>query len=190
MAAKYFFRQNPTSLEWEYGTFKSDGITPNIELNANENEYRARWETVSGVACLSILNSENLGELPPFKNIPITDIASDLIGTPYASRTAFENANAKFFNANASVLKTLEITANVSEAVILQDSSISIQVETSDASTITFLRSSDGVDFSVIPDISLTVNNTVDEINLVDFKTGQYLKVSSTGTMTSCKVRL
>jgi len=190
MAAKYFFRQNPTSLEWEYGTFKSDGITPNIELTANENKYRSRWETINGVACLSILNEENLAELPPFKNIPITDIASDLIGTPYASRTSFENANAKFFNPNATLLKSLVIVDNVSEAVVLQDGSIVVQVETSNASTITFLRSIDGVNFSVIPDVTMTVNDAIDEINLVDFKAGQSLKISSTGTMTSCKVRL
>lgn len=94
---KAFLRQNPTSLVWEYGTFKTDGITPDVELTAPAGLYRSRWQTVNGIVQLTILNANNIGELSPFRSIPITDVASDLIGTAYTDRTAFETATKDFF---------------------------------------------------------------------------------------------
>ena len=86
---KAFFRQNPTTLEWEYGTFKADGITPDVEYVAPSGLYRKKWQTINSVVTLTILNANNIGEIEPFRSIPITDVASDLIGTPYANRAAF-----------------------------------------------------------------------------------------------------
>jgi hypothetical protein len=93
--AKAFFRQNPTTLVWEYGTFKADGITPDVELTINA--ARARWETVNEAVCLTLRHVDDDGEFHPFRSIPIIYVASDLIGTPYANRAAFEDANKDFF---------------------------------------------------------------------------------------------
>lgn len=97
MAAKVFIRQNPTTLVWEYGVFESDGTTPKVELTFPAGSYKSRWETIDNVIYLSILNANNLKEVPPFKMVPIADVASDLIGTPYANRAAFETATKDFF---------------------------------------------------------------------------------------------
>lgn len=95
--AKAFFRQNPTSLTWEYGSFKADGETPDIEYTIPAGLFRARWETMDGVVKLTLVNANNLGELNPIRNIPITEVAKDLIGTAYADRAEFETANKDFF---------------------------------------------------------------------------------------------
>lgn len=86
-----------------------------------------------------------------------------------------------------ALLKNLQITANLSEAAQLLQSKCVIQVTTSASSTITFERSIDGVNFSAIPDVSLAANG-VAEINLDGFVRGQWLRVRSTATMTSCKI--
>jgi hypothetical protein len=95
--AKAFFRQNPTSLVWEYGTFKADGITPSLEFTAPAGLYRSCWQTINGIVLLTIFNANNSRLLDPFNILPITDVASDLIGTPYANRAAFETATKDFF---------------------------------------------------------------------------------------------
>jgi len=86
-----------------------------------------------------------------------------------------------------STLKDLAIVANVSAAVQVNSESCAIRVVTSASSTITVQRSIDGVNFTDIPDVSLVVNGT-DEMNLNGIVKGQYLKVSSTAAMTSCKI--
>lgn len=93
--ATAFFRQNPISLVWEYGTFKADGITPDTEFTI-KGDYGCRWETSDNVVLLMIIKPDGT-HLEPFKNIPIGEVASDLIGTPYANRAAFETATKDFF---------------------------------------------------------------------------------------------
>jgi hypothetical protein len=95
--SKAFFRQNPTTLEWECGTFMADGETPDVEYVLPAGLYRKRWQTVNSVVQLTISNANNIGEIEPFRSIPITDVASDLIGTPYADRAAFDTATKGFF---------------------------------------------------------------------------------------------
>ncbi len=95
--AKAFFRQNPTSKLWEYGSFLTDGITPAVEYTIPAGLYRARWETVDTVVQITLVNANNVGELSPIRNLPIGELASDLIGTPYANRAAFETAAKDFF---------------------------------------------------------------------------------------------
>jgi len=85
-------------------------------------------------------------------------------------------------------LNSLKITENVTEGVRIDGKRCVVRVTTTEASTITFLRSVDGTDFFLIPDLTWTVDNTTDEINLIDIVPGQWLKVSSTGAMTLCKI--
>lgn len=87
-----------------------------------------------------------------------------------------------------ATLKKLEITNNVSEPVRIDGHRCAIRVTTTEASEITVERSIDGTNFSLIPDLSFTVNDTSDEFNLVDIVNGQWLRVSSTGEMTLCKI--
>lgn len=87
-----------------------------------------------------------------------------------------------------ATLKTLVITNKVTEAVRIDSNSCAIRVTTTEASVITVERSLDGNNFSVIPDVSLTVNNASDEMNLTDIVPGQWLRVVSTGMMTLCKI--
>jgi hypothetical protein len=100
---KVFFRKNPTSGVWEYGTFKADGITPDIELTVPDGEYKRRWQTVNSIVQLTIVNVNNSSTLAPFDSMPITEVASDLIGTPYANRAAFEAATNEFFDSTETV---------------------------------------------------------------------------------------
>jgi len=86
-----------------------------------------------------------------------------------------------------SGLKNLVIVSNLSESVKVDGTRAAIKVKTSESSTITFERSVDNIDFSEIPDISLTVDGTYED-NLVDFVPGQFLRVRSTGEMTECKI--
>lgn len=86
-----------------------------------------------------------------------------------------------------STLKNLAIESNLSESVKIDGVKCAIQVTTSASSTITVERSIDNNNFSEIPDVSLTVDG-IDEMNLVDIVPGQFLRVRSTATMTSCKI--
>lgn len=183
MAVKVFFRQNPTTSVWEYGSFDDEG---NIILERVITEGRPAWRTSGGVSYFSLLHINDNGEFMTER--AVSEIASDTEGTPYANRAALEKAIKGFFG--NGVLEVLSITNNVSEAFVATSDSVVIQVETSDDSTISFLRSIDGIVFSTIPDVSMTVNDTIGEINLIDLKPGQSFKVSSTGTMILCKVLL
>ena len=42
--AKAFFRQNPTTQVWEYGIFKDDGTTPDVECTI-KGDFQCKWET-------------------------------------------------------------------------------------------------------------------------------------------------
>ena len=95
--AKAFFFQDQILLTWKYGSFANDGVTPEVEFTIPAGNYRSRWQSIGGDDCLTIVNANNLGELVPIRNLPIDQIACDLIGTPYASKAAFESANANFF---------------------------------------------------------------------------------------------
>lgn len=109
MATKAFFFKSGST--WNYGTFESDGTTPNVELTVPAGKYRSRWETVNNIVQLTIVNANNQGELSPFRSIPITDVASDLIGTPYANRAAFESANSSFFASDVPTAATQSLQA-------------------------------------------------------------------------------
>jgi len=100
--AKVFFRKNPTSGVWEYGTFKADGITPSVEFTI-AGDFRTRWQTVNNIVQLTIVDADSSTILDPFNSMPITEVASDLIGTPYANRTAFEAATNEFFDSTETV---------------------------------------------------------------------------------------
>lgn len=86
-----------------------------------------------------------------------------------------------------ATLKTLEITNKVTEAIRVDAKSCAILVVTSEASNITVERSADGTNFSLIPDLTLAVNGT-GEMNLIDIIEGQWLRVTSTGAITTCKI--
>ena len=87
MAAKVFLFNDPVK-GWIYGAFKSDGITPQAEITLPP--CRKRWEDVNGVDKVSFYYTTNHGFiLQPYL---ISEIASDLIGTPWASRAVFNAA--------------------------------------------------------------------------------------------------
>lgn len=94
--AKAFFRQNPTTQVWEYGTFKDDGTTPDVECTI-KGDFQCKWETKNGVVLLTIRDCYDKSIVDPFKSIPISDVASNLTGTAYANRAAFETATKDFF---------------------------------------------------------------------------------------------
>jgi hypothetical protein len=86
-----------------------------------------------------------------------------------------------------ATLKTLVITNKVTEAVRIDSESCAIMVTTTEASTVTVERSVDGNVFAIIPNVSLVVNGS-DGLNLTDIVPGQWLRVTSTGAITLCKI--
>jgi len=86
-----------------------------------------------------------------------------------------------------ATLKTLTIEENVSEPVQINGNNCAVRVTTTESATITVQRSIDNVNFSEIPELSLTVDGS-DEFNLSDIVPGQYLRVHSSAEMTLCKI--
>lgn len=99
--AKAFFFQD-LDLVWWGGTFKADGVTPDVKSRMTAGHYRDRWETVNEVLQFTLRNATNLGEIDPFRSIPITEIASDLTGTPYDEATFLAATKDFFFRVSAS----------------------------------------------------------------------------------------
>lgn len=95
--AKVFFMYNTTLERWRAGRFDSEGNVIS-EFSVKINEFMDVWRESDGVDLLTLRYSGRGSELlPGFENIPISDVASDLEGTPYANRAAFETATKDFF---------------------------------------------------------------------------------------------
>ena len=112
--AKVFFFKDEDEV-WVTGTFKEDGVTPDIQYDIPSGQYRARWNVNDGVTYLTIANANNLGELSPIRNVDITDVAKDLIGTAYASKAEFRLLNSSFFfrvGYSAAAFGTVTITGD------------------------------------------------------------------------------
>lgn len=96
MAAKYFLMYNTTLERWKAGSFKPNGDV-DVDFTITQGEARDRWQELNGVDLLTLRFVTSNAEIPPFKNIPVTDIASDLEGTIYTSKSDFEIATKDFF---------------------------------------------------------------------------------------------
>jgi len=95
--AKAFLFYNSTLEKWKAGSFDSEGNVV-AEFTLTKGETRDLWRTpTTGQYALTLRFSGSNTEIPPFENIPITEVASDLGGTPYESKAAFETATKDFF---------------------------------------------------------------------------------------------
>lgn len=132
MAAKVFLMYNTTLERWRAGRFDSEGNVIS-EFSVKINEFMDVWRESDGVDLLTLRYSGRGSELfPLFENIPITDVASDLIGTPYANRAAFETATKDFFfrvgiDPNDTILaySKVEIDALIPKFPVIHTTSVS-----------------------------------------------------------------
>jgi len=165
--AKAFFRQNQTTLVWEYGSFKADGVTPDVEYTVPSGLYRCRWETINNVLLITIANANNLGELAPIRSLPLSELASDLIGTPYADRASFEVATKDFFFGTSSSSVAAAAGFNAYEiTVVLDQTDYALPLEAD--VTKDWIVSADGVSFSPSTDYTKSL---VDGVPTISFNT-------------------
>jgi len=88
-----------------------------------------------------------------------------------------------------ATLKTLLITNKVTEAVRVDADKCMVMVTTTEASTITIERSAEGSVFALIPDVSIVLSGAGSGMeNLTDVVPGQWLRFTSTGAITLCKI--
>lgn len=94
--AKYFFFKDSSTGIWNYGTFKSNGTTPDHVLTATPGKYRRRFLTIDTVDYVEIVNANNIGKILT-DLVPITSIAKTITGTAYTDKAEFEAATNEFF---------------------------------------------------------------------------------------------
>jgi len=164
--AKAFLMYDTVLEKWKAGTFDSEGNI-NVDYTLIRGEVRDLWRISSdGLWFLTLRFSVTNAELSPFKNILITEVAKDLEGTPYASKSDFESTvKDLFIGTVGSVAAAAGFTA-YEITVVLDQTDYALPLE-ADVNK-DWIVSADGVSFSPSTDYTKSL---VDGVPTISFNT-------------------